>query len=526
MFSSMLSWTLGAFATSAIVGGLAYWLYLKRQVSLACFAEEAKASVEQVKGRQEAATLRRERETSAREAAMAKRVAADRAFSAEQDALFARREEIDRVARSVLKRQLAADARRQDLRSRKRVAKDKRTEAKKSIAMTDELRSKTVEAICKRTGETKEAVVGRLRQQLVERANSEAAAQVRNADKELSETQWAFRAQRLMAISVSRYRNHFMTERMISKIALPDRVRDILLAKDELCLRELSDVSNIRLVLQEDGGALRLEGLDGVGREVARRALARLAKKPDARKKAKTDPQTWARDIRTQLDQEIVGLGKKAFSVLEIPKPHADIVKLVGCLNFRTSFTQNQWLHAVEASFLAGMMAEELGLDVPLARRATLMHDIGKALTHEVDGSHAVIGADIARRLGEEEVVANAIGAHHADEPANSPYAYLVAGADAMSGARPGARREHSDGHSTRLQDLEKIGKSYPGVEGCFAVHGGRELRVYVNEKRLDDMGAVELSQDIAARVSDEMVFPGQIKVTIIRSTEAVAVAR
>jgi len=240
---------------------------------------------------------------------------------------------------------------------------------------------------------------------------------------------------------------------------------------------------------------------------------------------ARSAPGDWARKFRTHLDQEIRTLGKKAFHVLEIPKAHPEIVELVGALNYRTSYTQNQWLHAVEASFLCGMMAAELGLDEKLARRATLMHDIGKALTHKIEGSHAVIGADIARRLGESEVVANAIGAHHADEPPSSVYAYLVAAADAMSGARPGARRELAEGFTARVEDLERIGASYRGVDHAHAVHGGRELRVYVREKEVDDLRVVEMSQDIAARISDEMTFPGQIKVTVIRAFEAVATA-
>jgi ribonuclease Y len=154
-----------------------------------------------------------------------------------------------------------------------------------------------------------------------------------------------------------------------------------------------------------------------------------------------------------------------------------------------------------------------------------LLHDIGKALTHEIDGSHAVIGADIARRLGEPEIVANAIGAHHADEPPSSVYAYLVAAADAMSGARPGARRELADMHSSRLQDLERIGHGHRGVERAFAVHGGRELRVYVRESEVDDLRAVEMSGQIAEQIAEELTFPGQIKVTVIRSYEAVSVA-
>jgi len=232
-----------------------------------------------------------------------------------------------------------------------------------------------------------------------------------------------------------------------------------------------------------------------------------------------------AKDIAQTLDRELMDLGRRAFANLEIPLAHAEIVALVGRLNYRTSFTQNQWKHAVEAAFLCGMMANELGLDLKVARRAALMHDIGKALTHELDGSHAVIGADYARRLGESEIVANAIGAHHTDEPFSSPYAYLVAAADAMSGARPGARRQTEDNHVAKLADLERLSRNFAGVEEAFAVQGGREVRIYVREDRVDDLGAIKLSTDIAQVISREMTFPGQIKVTVIREFRAVETA-
>jgi ribonuclease Y len=248
-------------------------------------------------------------------------------------------------------------------------------------------------------------------------------------------------------------------------------------------------------------------------------------KRPNAMRDVRSNPEEWTQKIRTNLEKEILTLGRKAFTVLKIARPDEEIVELVGALNYRTSYTQNQWLHAVEASFMAGMMASEMGLDVKLARRATIMHDIGKALTHKIEGSHAVIGAEIARRLGEDEIVANAIGAHHLDEPMNSAYAFLVAAADAMSGARPGARREMQDDYGNRLHDLERIGKSQRGVDRAFAVHGGRELRIYVKEKVFNDMACVDLSSEIASQISEEMVFPGQIKVTVIREFEAITTA-
>jgi ribonuclease Y len=179
----------------------------------------------------------------------------------------------------------------------------------------------------------------------------------------------------------------------------------------------------------------------------------------------------------------------------------------------------------VEAGYLCGMIAAELGLDVKLARRAALLHDIGKALTHELDGSHAVIGADYARRFGEDELVANAIGAHHTDEPFGSAYAHLVAAADAMSGGRPGSRRQTDDNHMAKLAEIERIARSFRGIAEAFAVQGGREVRVYVEEERVSDAAATKLASDIAQVISREMTFPGQIKVTVIREFKAVELA-
>jgi ribonuclease Y len=281
----------------------------------------------------------------------------------------------------------------------------------------------------------------------------------------------------------------------------------------------IEEISNVKLTIAEDGSAVRLEGQDSFGREIARRTVARVGKHG-----WKGEPRKMIEQIKEDLEREVFDLGKRAFKELQIPRAHPDIVKLVGRLNWRTSYTQNQWKHAVEVAFLCGMMASELGLDVRLARRAALMHDIGKSLTHAIDGSHAVIGADYARRLGESELVANAIGAHHTDEPFNSAYAYLVAAADALSGARPGARREQQDNYAEKLADLERIGNGFRGVERAFAVQGGREVRVYVDEQ-VQDLRAVELSSEIARKISDEMTFPGQIKVTVIREKRAVEIA-
>jgi ribonucrease Y len=363
----------------------------------------------------------------------------------------------------------------------------------------------------------------------LEDARLHAAQSIRAVDHApLDETSRA--ARRLMGISVGRFSGHYLTERLHSLIPLPSgltaEAANLILGVDGVNLQAIGGVAGVTLTLVETRDAIRLEGLDGVGREVARRVLARLTKEPSLGAEA-AEVERGAREISKKLDRELDDLGRRAFHVLEIPAAHAEIVRLVGRLNYRTSYTQNQWKHAIEAAFLGGMMAEEMGLDLKLARRAALMHDIGKALTHELDGSHAVIGADYARRLGESEVVANAIGAHHTDEPFNSPYAYLVAAADAMSGARPGARRQMQmdESYASRLEGLERITRGFRGITEAFAVQGGREVRVYVQEDKVDDLGAVTLSNEIAKKISQEMRFPGQIRVTVIRELRATEVA-
>ncbi|MEZ4358712.1 MAG: Rnase Y domain-containing protein [Kofleriaceae bacterium] len=368
-------------------------------------------------------------------------------------------------------------------------------------------------------------VMESMRRGWLDEARAQAAAKLREVEAGAQDPAHDREAKRLMEIASARYQIHFLTERNVSNLRLGPELVAILLDQGGAMHAALEQVSNVQLQVNDDRDAIRLDGQDSVGREVARRALGKLQKKPEVIDDARKAPEEWAQRARQGLEQEIRALGKKAFQLLGIPRAHPEIVDLVGALNFRTSYTQNQWWHAVEASYLAGLIAGELGLDVKLARRATLMHDIGKALTHRIEGSHAVIGADIARRLGEAEVVANAIGAHHADEPCNSAYAYLVAACDAMSGARPGARRELAEGFTARVEDLERIGESRRGVAHAHAVHGGRELRVYVRERDVDDLAVVELSTDIASQISEEMTFPGQIKVTVIRSFEAVATA-
>jgi ribonuclease Y len=324
-----------------------------------------------------------------------------------------------------------------------------------------------------------------------------------------------------MGISAGRMADHFYSERPQSIILLPEgRGERPAIGADDLKLVE--GVSGVSLTFTEESDAIRIEGLDGVGREVARRCVGRMLRRPGLRGGAFAKV---AAEVTAEVEREVVEFGQRGFGMLKLERAHPELLNLIGRLNFRTSYSQNQWEHSVEAGFLCGMMAAELGLDVKTARRAALLHDIGKALTHELDGSHAVIGADYARRFGESEVIANAIGAHHTEEPFGSAYAHLVAAADAMSGGRPGSRRQTEDNHMAKLAEIERIAHSFRGVGEAFAVQGGREVRVYVEEERVSDVAAAKLAADIAEVISREMTFPGQIKVTVIREFKAVEMA-
>ncbi len=463
-------------------------------------------------------------ETEARELALEHRAAQEKDLSPRLENVARREQRLSAREEAIEVEATAAKAAVDAVRAREAEAQSQTDRAKNKQRDITRLEDESLTALERAAGATAETVRLAMAEAWTEEARAEAAQRIRALDQNTADPEWGRQAKRVMGIAVQRYHAHFLTERLLSNVPLPPGMAEFLGKDEGALMRALEEGSGVKLELNETGEKVRLDSGDGVAREVVRRALSKLIK-GTAPREAEKDPVRWVQQIAQNLEREIMDLGKRAFAELEIPKAHPEIVSLVGRLNYRTSYTQNQWKHAMEAAYLGGMMAAELGLDVKLMRRATLMHDIGKSLTHQIEGSHAVIGADYARRLGETEIVANAIGSHHADEPPHSGYAHLVAAADAMSGARPGARREQTESHSTKLEDLERIGGSFRGVERAFAVQGGREVRVYVKPDQVSDMRAVELSSEIAARISAEMTFPGQIKVTVIREREAIEVA-
>lgn len=346
---------------------------------------------------------------------------------------------------------------------------------------------------------------------LVKRITSEAKEQ---ADKE---------AKKIMATAIQRYSGDFVAERTVSVVELPnDDMKGRIIGREGRNIRALEAATGIDLIIDDTPEAVILSGFNPVRREVARLSLAKLI--ADGRIHPARIEEIVS-TVEEEVDLAIKEAGEQAAFDLGVHGIEQELVMVLGRLKFRTSYAQNMLQHSVEVGFLCGIMAAELGLDVKLARRMGLLHDIGKAIDHEVEGPHAVIGAKIASKHGESDVVVQAIEAHHEDVPPESVYDLLVQSADSLSGARPGARKELLENYVKRLEELEGIANEFKGVSGSFAIQAGRELRVIVESTKISDDEAVVLSQDIAKAVEEQLTFPGQIKVTVIRELRAVGYA-
>jgi ribonuclease Y len=279
----------------------------------------------------------------------------------------------------------------------------------------------------------------------------------------------------------------------------------------------------VDLIIDDTPEAVILSGYNSVRREVARISLERLVN--DGRIHPARIEEI-VKKVSQEMEEAVVEAGEQASFDVGVHGIHPELIKLIGKLKFRTSFGQNMYQHSIEVAFLCGIMAAELGLNQKKAKRAGLLHDIGKAIDHEVEGAHAVIGADIARRYGEAPLIVNAIAAHHGDEEPASAIAALVQAADTLSAARPGARREMLENYVKRLEDLERIADSFKGVSKSFAIQAGREIRIIVENSNIGDEGLVLLARDIRKKIEKELSYPGQIKIVAIRETRAVEYAR
>lgn len=331
------------------------------------------------------------------------------------------------------------------------------------------------------------------------------------------------KAKKIMATAIQRYAGDFVAERTVSVVQLPgDEMKGRIIGREGRNIRAIEAATGIDLIIDDTPEAVILSGFNPVRREIARLSLIKLISDGRIHPARIEDV---VKKVGQEVDTAIKEAGEQAAFDLGVHGIHPELIKYIGRLKYRTSYAQNMLQHSVEVGVLCGIMAAELGLKEKLARRMGLLHDIGKAIDHEVEGPHAVIGSKLAKKFGESNGIVHAIGAHHEDIPPATVYALLVQAADGLSGARPGARKELLENYIKRIEDLEGIANGFNGVANTYAIQAGREIRVIVESDKVSDEESVLLSRDIAKKIEESLTFPGQIKVTVIRETRAVEYA-
>jgi len=332
------------------------------------------------------------------------------------------------------------------------------------------------------------------------------------------------KARAIISVAISRYAGEHTFENTTATIALQgDEIKGRIIGREGRNIRAFEAATGVTVLIDDTPGAVLLSGFDPVRREIAREAMSRLIQ--DGRIHP-TRIEEVVTKVTQEMDETIVRRGEEAVLKAGLPPLAIEIVKVLGRLHYRHSYSQNLLDHSVEVAHLMGLMAAELGLEVNSAKRAGLLHDIGKAVSHEVEGPHAVVGAELIKKHGETEAVVNGVASHHNDVPPVGPLGILVSAADAISASRPGARSESMTTYLKRVEDLEKIAVTFPGVEKAFAVQAGRELRVFVHPDEICDEEAFALARNIATKIEEELQYPGQIKITVIRETRCVEVAK
>ncbi|MHB1307842.1 MAG: ribonuclease Y [Limisphaerales bacterium] len=332
------------------------------------------------------------------------------------------------------------------------------------------------------------------------------------------------KARRIVGLAIQRYAGEHTFETTTATVALTgDEIKGRIIGREGRNIRAFEAATGVTVLIDDTPGAVVLSGFDPVKREIARQAMERLVQ--DGRIHP-TRIEEVVGKVKEEVDELVIKAGEEAVFKTGLPPVHSEIVKVLGRLKFRYSFSQNILDHSIEVAQLAALLAAELGVDVVAAKRAGLLHDIGKAINHEVEGSHALIGADLIRRYGEVEGVVNAVAAHHDEVPHVGLIGILVSAADAISASRPGARSETMSTYLSRLESLERLGSTFEGVEKCYAVQAGREIRVIVRPDQINDDQAYRLARDVARRIEDELMYPGQIRVTVIRETRCVEFAK
>ncbi|MBF0229703.1 MAG: ribonuclease Y [Desulfamplus sp.] len=503
---------------AAFGAGIAYWLTIKQlKYRLDEATKEEFRIIEDA--RKKAETLIKDAQLEAKSRLLEMKSAFDNEtgearaeLKKEERRLLQRIENIDKRQDQFQKREIEFQSKEKELNSRIETLTAKEQEylqlldeTKKELEKISGLTSDQAKDILMKSMENEARHEGAM---LVKRITSEAKER---ADKE---------AKKIISTAIQRYAGDFVAERTVSVVQLPgDDMKGRIIGREGRNIRALEAATGIDLIIDDTPEAVILSGFNPVRREIARLSLTRLIS--DGRIHPARIEDVVAR-VTEEVEIIIKEAGEQAAFDLGVHGINIELIKVVGQLKFRTSYAQNVLQHSVEVAFLAGVMAAELGLNIKLAKRMGLLHDIGKAIDHEVDGPHALIGSKLAKKHGESDAVVNAIASHHEDKMPESVYDYIVQAADALSGARPGARKETLENYIKRLEELEGVANSFEGVSNTYAIQAGREIRVLVESDKISDTDSVLLSRDIAQKIEATLTFPGQIKVVVIRETRAV----
>jgi ribonucrease Y len=461
-----------------------------------------------LEGREEALRLKQQVERETQETRNTQ-LAAERAFH-EKEAAFSRRVEL-------------IEKKERDLKRVENEMRERESAVQMRNGQLDKLIGEQTVQLERIAGMSSEEARSRLMANVENEAKAEAARRVaeiretaqRNAERD---------ARKIIGLAIQRFAADHVSEAAVSVVHLPsDDMKGRIIGREGRNIRSFEVITGVDVIIDDTPEAVILSGFDPVRREIARLALERLV--ADGRIHPARIEEVVAK-VKSEVENRIRELGEMACLDVGIPGIHAEIQNLLGRLHYRTSYGQNILNHAIEVAHLAGMIAAELGLDQKMAKRCGLLHDIGKALDHDREGTHPQLGAEVAQRYGEPQPVLEAIAYHHDDYAGGSLWPVLVSAADAISGARPGARRESLEVYIKRLEALEKIANTFPGVEKSYAIQAGREVRIMVEHNKVDDSRAQVLATEIARRIEKELEYPGQIRVTVIRETRAVDYAK
>jgi len=415
-----------------------------------------------------------------------------------------------------------ADRKERDLGRRARKLQKRTDNLARSEKQYKKLLNEQKNQLEKISGLTAEQAKELLIRAMENEARYEGARMIKRIENESNE-EAAKRAKKIIANAIQRYAGDFVAERSVSVVQLPsDEMKGRIIGREGRNIRALEAATGIDLIIDDTPEAVILSGFNPIRREIARLSLIKLISDGRIHPARIEDV---VKKVEQEVDANIKEAGEQAAFDLGVHGIQNELIKTLGRLKFRTSYAQNVLQHSVEVGFLCGIMAAELGLNQKIARRMGLLHDLGKAVDHEVEGPHALIGSNLAKKYGESYRVVHAIAAHHEDVPPSSVYALLVQSADSLSGARPGARREMLENYIKRLEDLEQIANSFNGVANTYAIQAGRELRVIVESAIISDEESILLSRDIVKKIEEALTFPGQIRVIVIRETRAVEYA-